>query len=268
MNMNAPQRLPLPDVQAQADTRQLRIDHVGVKGLRYPLIIRSNGLVSHSVANISMNVGLSAAVKGTHMSRFVEVLEANDVALDQAGLMDMSATMLQRLDAKTGVIEMRFPYFIKKTAPVSKVQSLLDIEVCWRASIAEDGSQKTSLQVMVPATSLCPCSRDISVYGAHNQRSLISITVALAQAMSIEELVGIAERSASCEVYGLLKRVDEKYVTERAYENPKFVEDMVRDVALALNSHASVLSYEVEVENFESIHNHSAVARIVSTKPK
>ncbi|MFZ6876469.1 GTP cyclohydrolase FolE2 [Undibacterium sp. Di27W] len=262
--MNVPQKLPLPDVQARVDSRQLKIDSVGVKGLRYPVIIRSNGIDTSSIANINMSVGLSAAVKGTHMSRFVEVLEANVTSMDNTALMEMAGTMVERLNAEAGKIEMRFPYFIQKTAPVSKVQSLLDIEVSWRARIDQDGAKQNSLQVIVPATSLCPCSRDISAYGAHNQRSLISITVVLAQAMSIEELVAIAESSASCEVYGLLKRVDEKYVTERAYENPKFVEDMVRDVALALNRHSSVLSYEVEVENFESIHNHSAVARIVS----
>ncbi|MES2935906.1 MAG: GTP cyclohydrolase FolE2 [Pseudomonadota bacterium] len=260
--MNAPERLMLPDVQAQEDLRNLRIDNVGIKGVRYPIAIRSAAMVWHTSATFSMSVGLSAAAKGTHMSRFIELLEAQPDALDHAGFMRMAADMLTRLDAHSGTIEMRFPYFVKKSAPISGVKSLLDIDVCWRASISEDGRKISHLQVLVPATSLCPCSRDISDYGAHNQRSHISIGATLTAEMSIEELVNIAERSASCEVYGLLKRADEKYVTERAYDNPKFVEDIVRDVALSLRQHPAVDDFIVEVENFESIHNHSAFARI------
>lgn len=161
------------------------------------------------------------------------------------------------------MIEMRFPYFVPKTAPVSRVQSLLDYQVCWRGNLSDTGEYSFSMHVMVPATSLCPCSKKISDYGAHNQRSHISIEAELAGHMRIEELIAIAERSASCEVYGLLKRPDEKYVTERAYDNPKFIEDLVRDVALALNQDPRVTAYTVEAENFESIHNHSAFARIV-----
>ncbi|MFZ6646166.1 GTP cyclohydrolase FolE2 [Undibacterium sp. TJN25] len=260
--MNAPDKLPLPDVQAQADIRNLGIDSVGVKGVRYPLTISSAERDMPSIANLTMSVSLPSHVKGTHMSRFLEILEAQTGALSQQGLMTMAHAMLDKLDASAGTIEMRFPYFVKKTAPVSGVSSLLDIDVTWRASIDQDGRQTVSLQVLVPATSLCPCSRDISDYGAHNQRSNIRIEVILEEKMAIEELIAIAENSASCEVYGLLKRADEKYVTERAYDNPKFVEDMVRDIALALNSHMSVGRYSIEVENFESIHNHSAFACI------
>jgi GTP cyclohydrolase IB len=162
---------------------------------------------------------------------------------------------------------MRFPYFARKTAPVSGVQSQLDYEVCWRASACEGEPHEFSMRVTVPATSLCPCSKEISAYGAHNQRSHISIEAVLAGEMPIAELIAIAERSASCEVYGLLKRQDEKFVTERAYENPKFVEDLVRDVALALNAEPRVGAYAVEAENFESIHNHSAIARIARKAP-
>lgn len=260
--MNAPQRWVLPDFQAQPDVRDLCIEGVGVKGVRYPVTIRSAGLVMPTIATLSMNVGLSATVKGTHMSRFIEILEAQTEALNQSGFKAMVSTMLERLDATSGSLEMRFPYFVKKTAPVSGAQSLLDVDVYWRASISDHGQDGFWMRVIVPATSLCPCSKEISEYGAHNQRSHISIEAEITGDMAIEELVDIAERSASCEVYGLLKRSDEKYVTERAYDNPKFVEDLVRDVALELNCNPIVNGYVVEVENFESIHNHSAFARI------
>ncbi|MNC84508.1 GTP cyclohydrolase FolE2 [compost metagenome] len=171
--------------------------------------------------------------------------------------------MIERLDARSGTVEMRFPHFVKKAAPVSGVQSRLDYDVRWRGSVANDGAYSFRMKIIVPATSLCPCSKEISEYGAHNQRSHITIEAEMAEEMAIEELIGIAERSASCQVYGLLKRPDEKYVTERAYDNPKFVEDLVRDVAVALKREPRVLAYAVEAENFESIHNHSAFARIV-----
>ena len=257
----------LPDVQSHVDGRDLCIDAVGIKDVRYPLTIRSGGKVLPTIATLSMTVGLPAVTKGTHMSRFVELLEAQDAALDQAGFKAMLFDMLDRLDARNGAIEMRFPYFAQKTAPVSGVQSLLDYEVCWRGAVADDGRYSFAIRVRVPATSLCPCSKEISAYGAHNQRSHISIDAEVAGEVAIEELIAIAERSASCEVYGLLKRPDEKYVTERAYDNPKFVEDLVRDVALALNRDPRVEAYVVEAENFESIHNHSAFARIARPRP-
>ncbi len=261
--MNAPERLILPDIQSQPDRRNLVIDGVGVKGVRYPVTIASADSALSTVANLSMTVGLSATIKGTHMSRFIEMLEAQSAPLDQRSFMAMTLDMLERLHARSGMIEMQFPYFMKKTAPVSRVQSLLDIDVLWRACATADGKSDFGMRVIVPATSLCPCSKEISAYGAHNQRSHISIEATLSGEMEIEELVTIAERSASCEVYGLLKRPDEKYVTERAYENAKFVEDLVRDVALSLNQDARIGAYVVEAENFESIHNHSAFARIV-----
>jgi MptA/FolE2 family GTP cyclohydrolase len=174
--------------------------------------------------------------------------------------------MLERLEARSGAIEMRFTWFARKAAPVSGVQSQLDYEVCWHGRVSDDGTYTFTMRVSVPATSLCPCSREISAYGAHNQRSLITIEAELRAEMAIEELVAIAERSASCELYGLLKRPDEKFVTERAYENPKFVEDLVRDVALGLQGDRRVDAYAVEAENFESIHNHSAYARIAAVK--
>jgi GTP cyclohydrolase IB len=266
--MNAPDRfLLLPDIQSQLDHRNLRIDAVGIKGVRYPMTIQGGKRALSTIATLSMTVGLSAATKGTHMSRFIELLEARTEALDQEGFKAILLDMLERLEARSGAIEMRFPYFARKTAPVSGVQSQLDYEVCWRGSVSDAGRYSFWMHVTVPATSLCPCSKQISAYGAHNQRSHISIEAELAGEMAIEQLIAIAERSASCEVYGLLKRADEKYVTERAYDNPKFVEDLVRDVALALNREPRVGAYAVEAENFESIHNHSAFARIVRKSP-
>jgi len=261
--MSTPERAAiLPDVQSRADRRELRIDAVGIKSVRSPITIRDGVRLVPTVATFSMTVGLPAVTKGTHMSRFIELLELQTAALDARGFKSLLLDMLARLDARSGMIEMRFPYFISKSAPVSRVQSRLDYEVCWRGSVSDEGRYAFWMQVTVPATSLCPCSKEISAYGAHNQRSQISINAELAGEMEIEELVAIAERSASCEVYGLLKRADEKYVTERAYDNPKFVEDLVRDVALELNHEPRVRAYEVEAENFESIHNHSAFARL------
>ena len=252
----------LPDIQSRNDDRHLCIDAVGIKGLRYPVTVRSGDKEMATVASLSMTVGLSAARKGTHMSRFIEVLEASTAPLDQAGFQALLTAMLDKLHASSGEIAMCFPWFVKKSAPVSGVQSLLDYEVCWRARRSPAGRLEFAMKVTVPVTSLCPCSKEITDYGAHNQRSLISIDAEIAGAMAIEELIAIAERSASCQVYGLLKRPDEKYVTEHAYDNPKFVEDLVRDVALALNGERRVAAYTVEAQNFESIHNHSAYARI------
>jgi len=260
--MNAPERIFFPDIQAQIDSRNIRIDGVGVKGLRYPVSICADGKPVPTVAVLSLTVGLAASAKGTHMSRFIELLEAQAGALDQQRFGEMVREMLQKLGAQTGAIEMRFPYFVRKSAPVSGASSQLDYEVCWRGSVSAAGEYGFALQVTVPVTSLCPCSKEISDYGAHNQRSQLMIEAELAEAMAIEELIAIAERSASCEVYSLLKRADEKFVTEAAYDNPKFVEDLVRDVALALNCEPRVRAYTVEAENFESIHNHSAFARI------
>ena len=262
MNTRDP-NFSLPDIQSRPDQRELRIDAVGIKGVRYPVTIRSGGGQHATVASFSMTVGLAAQVKGTHMSRFIELLEAHGQPLDQAGFMAMLDAMLARLGAGSGAIEMRFPYFVRKRAPVSAVSSLLDHDVRWRAERSEGGRRSFRMEVTVAATSLCPCSKEISAYGAHNQRSHITIAAELDGEMAIEVLVDAAECSASCEVYGLLKRADEKYVTERAYENPKFVEDLVRDVALALEREPRVRGYTVEAENFESIHNHSAFARIV-----
>ena len=265
--MNAPERIGLPDIQSQIDGRDIGIDAVGVKDVRYPVTISTVSGPLPTIAVWSMTVGLHAAAKGTHMSRFIEILEAHAGPLSPPRFRAMVFHMIERLDARSGTVEMRFPHFVKKAAPVSGVQSRLDYDVRWRGSVANDGAYSFRMKIIVPATSLCPCSKEISEYGAHNQRSHITIEAELEGEMAIEELIAIAERCASCEVYGLLKRPDEKYVTERAYDNPKFVEDLVRDVALALNQEPRVRAYVVEAENFESIHNHSAFARIVRTTP-
>ena len=267
--MNAPDPIKsfsydLPDVQGSPDQRHLAIQRVGIKGVRHPLTVRNDGgQTQHSVGVWNMDVHLPETMKGTHMSRFVALLEERGGVLDVTAFRALLTTMIDKLHAEAGRIDVRFPFFITKVAPVSGVESLLDIEVTMSGRVALDRTD-VSLTVVVPVTSLCPCSKEISEYGAHNQRSHVTIEAGLVEGheMSIEELVRIAEEEASCEVYGLLKRPDEKYVTERAYDNPKFVEDLIRDVVQRLNDEPRVDRYVVEVENFESIHNHSAYARI------
>ena len=259
---NLKDALHIPDTQSARDERHLAIQRVGVKSVRYPLQLRIGNTVSPTVAMWDLDVALPAEQKGTHMSRFVAWLDALDGPLDAAGLRAGAADMLQRLHAQRGRIEARFPFFLRKRAPVSGVQSLLEYQGRWIAE-ARAGAHTIWAEVTVPVKSLCPCSKEISDYGAHNQRSHVTIRVELLnQDIAWSELVRFAEDSASSEIWPMLKRADEKWVTERAYENPKFVEDMVRDVALRLNADQRVGRYSVDVENFESIHAHSAYARI------
>jgi GTP cyclohydrolase IB len=261
--MNARDLNCLPDVQATPDARKLAIQHVGVKGLRYPItILDHSGELRSTVATFAMTVALPADVKGTHMSRFIELLEQPREPLSLPELRAMYEEMLVRLEAESGRIQIRFPFFINKTAPVSGVSSLLDMDAGIDIQRNPDGLVETTVQVTVPVTSLCPCSKKISAYGAHNQRSHLTLSAGLREDMSLTELVRIAEEEASCEVFGLLKRPDEKWVTERAYDNPKFVEDLVRDIALRLSAEERVETWSVAAENFESIHNHSAYAVI------
>jgi len=253
--------LHIPDTQSARDERHLAIQRVGVKDVRYPLQLRVAGAVQSTTALWSLDVALPAEKKGTHMSRFVAWLDALDVPLDAAALRQRHAGMLDKLGAQEGRIEAAFGFFLRKRAPVSGVQSLLDYHGRW-VSETRAGATTVWMEVGVPVKSLCPCSKEISDYGAHNQRSLVTLRVELCEAIEWHELVRFAEDSASSEIWPMLKRSDEKWITERAYENPKFVEDLVRDVALRLNADARIGRYHVEVENFESIHNHSAYARI------
>lgn len=265
--MNAPCDLLLPDVQSQQPEHGLAIDDVGVKDVRHPIRIRNaNGEIQHSIGYFDMYVSLPASDKGTHMSRFIEMLENFDGCFSQETFQHWLEQMVSRLDAQQGMVAVSFPYFINKRAPVSGVSSLMDYEVRLVGQFHRQRGHQLQISVQVPVTSLCPCSKQISAYGAHNQRSHICINAAVRAGLSIESLIGIAEQAASCELWGLLKRPDEKYVTERAYENPKFVEDLVRDIARRLIDDPRVGSFEVSSENFESIHNHSAFARIRHAK--
>jgi len=253
--------LHIPDTQSARDDRHLAIQRVGVRGVRYPIQLRIEGAVVPTVADWSLDVALPAEQKGTHMSRFVAWLDAIDDPLDAATLRREATRMLALLGADAGRIEASFPFFLRKRAPVSGVESLLEYQGRFVVEAAKSESIVWA-EVVVPVKSLCPCSKEISDYGAHNQRSHVTIRVEALGDLSWLELVRFAEDSASAEIWSSLKRADEKWITERAYENPKFVEDMVRDVALRLNGEPRVGRYTIDVENFESIHAHSAVARI------
>ena len=256
----------IPDVQNSADRRHIAINKVGIKDIRHPIQVKDrSGLVQHTVANFNMYVDLPHQFKGTHMSRFVEILNSHEREITVQSFREMMSEMTERLDAECGHIEMQFAYFINKKAPVTGVESLLDYEVSFIGEYKNNESC-VAIKVVVPVTSLCPCSKKISEYGAHNQRSHVTVNVRTNGFIWIEDIIDIVEKEASCELYGLLKRPDEKAVTERAYDNPKFVEDMVRDVAARLNEDDRIAAYTLESENFESIHNHSAYAMIIKDK--
>ncbi len=254
------------DVQSSADTRQIPIDKVGIKDIRHPVVIKDRtGKEQHTVAIFNMYVSLPQHFKGTHMSRFVRILNQHDFEITVDSFKAMLSEMVETLEAETGHIEMTFPFFVNKKAPISGIESLIDYEVTFIGEII-DGKPVMNVKVLVPATSLCPCSKEISDYGAHNQRSHITVNARTNGFIWIEDIIDLVEQEASCELFGLLKRPDEKYVTERAYDNPKFVEDLVRDVANRLNNDERIGSYILEAENFESIHNHSAYALIEKIK--
>jgi GTP cyclohydrolase IB len=256
----------MDDVQGRADSRQIPINKVGIKDIFHPVRVKDrSGGEQRTIANFNMYVALPHNFKGTHMSRFVEVLHGHEREVSVDSFRQMLAEVTRKLDATTGHIEMSFPYFVMKKAPVSGVSSLMNYQASLVGEI-RDGREEMWIHVVVPVTSLCPCSKKISDYGAHNQRSHITIKARVREHLWIEELIDMAELEASSQVYGILKRPDEKFVTERAYDNPKFVEDIVRDVAVRLNREPRVLAYVVEAENFESIHNHSAYALIEKDK--
>lgn len=265
-------RVTMPDVQSRVDTRQIAIQKVGVRGVRYPVQVQIAGQPQHTVADWELTVALPPEEKGTHMSRFIALLEEyRQQALDLDDFCTMALQMLKLLDAQEGEMQAAFPVFINKAAPVSQVESLLDYELKWSVVAQADEAQpikELCVSVVVPVTSLCPCSKEISDYGAHNQRSHLRVQLYIdpqqLQGFKLLSIIQGIEEQASCQLWGLLKRTDEKYVTEHAYDNPKFVEDLVRDVAVFLNARADVSAYRIEAENYESIHNHSAYAVVES----
>ncbi|RTZ44462.1 GTP cyclohydrolase I FolE2 [Candidimonas sp. SYP-B2681] len=286
MNILIDSAVAMPDVQSSVDTRHIAIERVGVRGVRHPMMIAAAaGDALPTVATWELTVALPAHEKGTHMSRFVALLERyRQTPMTPALFCEMGDAMLTLLNAEKGDMAASFPYFMMKVAPVSGVASLMDYEVKWTArvqngdatqpdvgSLVSDGlmspemgqpAVEFQLSVLVPVTSLCPCSKAISEYGAHNQRSHITVDVVFndPSCVDVDSLIRSIEQQASCELWGLLKRGDEKFVTERAYENPKFVEDLVRDVAVQLKKLPGMQRFKIEAENFESIHNHSAYA--------
>lgn len=269
MNVTIDSAIAMPDVQSRADARHVPIQRVGVRRVRQPMLVAdAQGKANPTVAEFELTVALPAESKGTHMSRFLALLETyRDHAMTPVLFCEMLEKMLPLLNAQRGDITAKFPYFINKTAPVSGVQSLMDYELTWVVRSTDNaGANSTPLEfeltALVPVTSLCPCSKEISDYGAHNQRSHIIVTAVYAdpQHVDIEGLIRLIEKQASSELWGLLKRTDEKYVTEYAYDNPKFVEDLVRDVAVNVKAVEGLARYTVSAENFESIHNHSAYA--------
>jgi GTP cyclohydrolase I len=253
-------RATLPDHASEADDRALPIDKVGIKGLRYPITVWDKERKRQdTVAELALSVGLPAHVKGTHMSRFLEVLEGHrgEISLSTAPV--ILGEIQRRLGADTTHLTVEFPYFLERSAPVSGARSLMDYACTFDATLS-GSSLDFVLGVQVPVTTLCPCSKAVSRHGAHNQRGLVNVRLRFDGMVWIEDVVTAVEGCASSPLYALLKREDEKWVTERAYENPRFVEDMVREVALALRALPGVRWVEVEVENLESIHNHSAWA--------
>ena len=262
----------MPDVQSTMDERALPIEQVGIRGVRHPLMICSKTGNFPSVGQFEMDVALPAHVKGTHMSRFMALLQEQDEPVDSTTVVAMVKAMLPLLDAKEGHVQFTYTHFVKKAAPVSGVESLMDYEVTWMATATQNATGtvdvELGLRAQVPVMSLCPCSKEISEFGAHNQRSHVTMSVVLDSQtkMTVEDLITAAESEASSELWGLLKRPDEKWVTERSYSNPKFVEDLVRDVSVRLKGDQRIHSFVVEAENFESIHNHSAFARISFSK--
>ena len=258
----------LPDTQNTTDIRNIVINEVGIKDILHPInFINRDHESLPSVANFTMTVRLPENIKGTHMSRFIEILNEKECTFSVQTFMNLVQTVADKLNSKSSHIIVDFPFFRKKSAPSSGVESLLDYQATLSGKII-DGKTDLSVKVIVPVTSLCPCSKSIAKYGAHNQRSHITIEAKALEGFDLylEDLIDLAEQKASSELYAVLKREDEKVVTERAYDNPAFVEDIVRDIAVELNNNEKIDYYCLESENFESIHNHSAYAMITNKK--
>ena len=253
----------LTDIQQELDHRELPIDKVGVRNLRFPIRIRDKAhAYQNTIATIGMYVDLPHQFKGTHMSRFIEVLNAHGNTIHVENIPDILSAMQEKLHSQTARLEMEFPFFLEKQAPVTNKTGLLDYGATFDAT-ANGPEIDFVLAVRANVTTLCPCSKAISSHGAHNQRGQVTVQLRSKETVWIEDVIGLIEASASSELFSLLKRPDEKYVTEKAYENPVFVEDLVRNAATRLNEHPAVSWYKVEAENFESIHNHNAYASIV-----
>lgn len=255
----------MKDIQKQRDFRQIPIDKVGIKNIKYPITVldRSNH-IQHTVASINMYVDLPHQYKGTHMSRFVEMLNLIHPEVSLQRISDILEEMKDHLDAASSHIEVTFPYFIKKYAPVSKSPGLMDYTCRFIGSSDSKGKLDLISEVIVPISSVCPCSKEISEVGAHNQRGEVRLSTRFKKFIWIEDMIELVESCASTEVYSVLKRVDEKYVTEEGFTNPKFVEDIVRDIATAIKEDSNITWFSVSAENFESIHNHSAYAQTTS----
>ena len=257
----------MKDIQNQKDDRNIDIDKVGIKDIRYPITVRDKEIkTQQTVALINMYVNLPRNYKGTHMSRLIEILNEHNRSISIQNLSDILLTMKKRLNAESAHIEISFPYFIMKSSPVTHSQGLMEYQCTFKGSINK--GKDLVVMINVPITTLCPCSKEISSYGAHNQRGEIRLQVRFNKFVWIEDLIKLAEGCASCDVYSVLKREDEKYVTEKAYQNPKFVEDVVRDVAKELEKDPNITWFAVESENFESIHNHNAYAYIERNQVK
>ena len=255
----------MKDIQSQHDFRNIPVDKVGIKDLRYPITVldRKNGF-QHTIASINMYVNLPEKYKGTHMSRFVELLHLFRSEISLKEISNILEQMKEHLKAASAHIEITFPYFIEKKAPISNSPGLMDYTCGIIGSSGHDGRLDLISEVIVPVSSVCPCSKEISEAGAHNQRGEVRLSIRFKKFIWIEDMIELVEKSASCEVYSVLKRVDEKHVTEEGFSNPKFVEDIVRDVAEKLKKDENVTWFSVSAENFESIHNHNAYAFITS----
>ena len=256
----------MKDIQNQRDYRNIPIDKVGIKNLRYPIKVldRKKGC-QHTVASINMFVDLPHKYKGTHMSRFVEMLHLLQPEVSLKRFSEILDQMKKHLNAESAHIEVTFPYFVEKKAPASKARGLMDYTCRIIGTSDRNGKIDLVSEVIVPISSVCPCSKEISKVGAHNQRGEVHLCTRFRKFIWMEDMISLVEESASCEVYSVLKRSDEKVVTEKAFSNPKFVEDIVRDIAKQLKKDENITWFSVSAENFESIHNHSAFAQITSS---
>lgn len=260
------------DLQSAQSTVQIYLNEVGIRNIKHPIRVEAKDQPQATIATFNMAVGLAPEKRGTHMSRFVEILNTREWILSISGMQDLLIITADKFKTDRVVINAKFTFFMLKTAPISKVTGLLDYDVeisgLWKTNKNQTHTSEVTLTVNVPVTTLCPCSKEISDYGAHNQRSHIKLALTTQQDIKIEDIIKLIENEASCEIFSVLKRADEKYVTEKAYNNPRFVEDIVRNIAHKIDTHKTLKCsyYKVESENFESIHNHSAYAIIESNR--